>query len=374
MALAISLFGALAIMQVYVGSEGSKRAAGSLAEAQSGGVAAVFSIEREVQKAGMGFAHGSALGCIVRSNLPSNFNDHPLQPVSIIPSGAGQTHASNLWGIPPGDADSDMLAVAAGSASVMAEGAVLKKTEAPAATTFTLSNTTGVTVGDYLLIAERDKQCTLTTVAQAPSANGQVLVSNAGAASYSLSAAVLHLGRSPEFVVFAVRNGNLTRCDFLISDCSDSSKTTDTRVWVPIANDVVALRAQYGIDTATTFSADSKVIDLYCRSRVASGATCAAADTGLTAPGANLASHVERACDWARIPIVQVALVTRSGGIEKENVSPATLKLWPDSAVAPTTTGPEWTVPDRKYRYRVTYSASALRNMVWMKAGVAPSC
>ena len=36
-ALVISLMGALAIMQIYVGSETGKRATGSLAEAQSGG-------------------------------------------------------------------------------------------------------------------------------------------------------------------------------------------------------------------------------------------------------------------------------------------------------------------------------------------------
>ena len=386
-ALVISLLGALGIMQIYVGSEAGKRSTGSLAEAQSGGIVAIYGIEREIQKAGMGLMHAAALGCVIRTNLGSGFDNIPLQPLTIIPAGASATHASNLWGIPPGDANSDMLAIATGSASTMVEGTTLKIATAPAATTYRLSNTAGIVTGDYLLITEKNKACTLTAVAATPNSNGDVMVTNGGAEAYSLSAAVLHLGRStevlpperstesPEFAVYAVRNGALTRCNFFNDDCADSSKKDDTKVWVPIANDVVALIAQYGVDTTTPFEPDSKTVDTFCKSRLVPGETCPGSDTGYTAPGAISTDHGQRACDWARIPIVQVALVTRSGQAEKEEVSPATLKLWPDvTAVPPTTTGPVWTVPDRHYRYRVTRSATAMRNVVWMKSGTAPSC
>jgi type IV pilus assembly protein PilW len=374
-ALVISLLGALGIMQIYVGSEAGKRATGSLAEAQSGGIVAIYGIEREIQKAGMGMMHAAALGCVIRTNLGSGFDNIPLQPVTIIPAGASATHASNLWGVPPGDANSDMLAIATGSASTMVEGTILKIASAPAATTYRLSNTAGIVTGDYLLITEKNKACTLTTVAATPTSNGEVTVTHGGAEAYSLSAAVLHLGRSPEFAVYAVRNGALTRCDFFLDDCADTSKKDDTKVWVPVANDVVALIAQYGVDTTTPFEPDSKTVDAFCKSRLVPGETCSGSDTGYTSPGAISTDHAQRACDWARIPIVQVALVTRSGQAEKEEVSPASLKLWPDvTAVPPITTGPVWSVPDRHYRYRVTRSATAMRNVVWMKSGTAPSC
>lgn len=373
-ALIISLLGAGAIMQIYGTSEAGKRAAGSLAEAQAGSVVALYSIERELQAAGSGFMHAASLGCILRSGLASGFDNRPLQPVSIVPSGASQTHASNLWKIPPGDAGSDMLAVASGAASIMAEGAVLKTPAGSAATSYTLSNIAGLVVGDYLLVSERNQPCTLTTVAAAPAANGEVMVSHPGAVAYSLSATVFHLGRPPSVAVFAVRNGTLTRCDFLVANCGDSSKTNDRSVWVPVANDVVGLRAQYGVDTASSFNPESKVVDLFCRSRVGASGNCSGSDSGLNAPGANLGDHNERACDWARIPIVRIALVMRSGQYESSEVTPSSIKLWPDSAVAPTTSGPEWTVPDRHYRYRVAASATALRNVVWMRSGTSPSC
>jgi type IV pilus assembly protein PilW len=398
-ALAISLLGALAIMQIYVGSEGSKRAASSLGEAQSGGVIAAYSIEREIQKAGMGFANTAALGCMLRSNLGSGFNNLPLQPISIIPAGAGQGHASNLWNIPPGDAGSDMLAIASGSGSVMTEGGYLKENVASGDSSLPVTviesklgdlskeGAPGVVSGDYLLVAEADKTCTLGRVqgsaggmvtldfqAQAAYGKKQILTPVTGDVPTPTSdsmAYVLNLGQRLDLSVFAVRNGVLTRCDFLANNCSDSSNTDDTAVWTPVANDVVALIAQYGFDT--TFSVRNKTVDLYCKSRVAPGGNCPGSDTGLSAPGANLLDQKERGCDWARIPSVQLAVVTRSGQYEKDEISPASLKLWPDSVSVPTTVGPVWTVQDRHYRYRVTHTTSVLRNVVWM-AGWGASC
>lgn len=365
-ALVISLLGALAIMQIYVGSEAGKRATGSLAEAQSGGLVALFSIERDLQQAGLGFMNLATLGCNVRSNLASNFNNISLQPVTIVPASASQTHPSNLWGVSLGDANSDMIAIATGDASTMVEGALTTVATAVNATTYRLSNVLGISVGDYLLLGESGKDCTLTTVATPPNVNGDVTVTFPGVSAYSISSVAMHLGRLPQLAIYAVRDGALTRCDFLVSRCADSTLVDDSTVWVPVANDVVALVAQYGYDTSTT---SDLTADVYCKTQVSPGPspTCPGADTGLTAPGTSATQSV-RACNWARIPVIQLAVVTRSGQYEKDEVSPATLKLWPDSAVAPITTGPVWTVPDRHYRYRVTHSAVALRNVIWMGA------
>jgi type IV pilus assembly protein PilW len=367
-ALVISLLGALAIMQIYVGSEAGKRATGSLAEAQSGGLVAVFAIERDVQQAGMGFMNLATLGCNVRSNLGSSFDGRPLQPVSIVPAGAAINHASNLWGIPPGDADSDMIAIATGDGSAMVEGALLSVAAPAVSTDFRLSNALSIQTGDYLLLGEAGKDCTFTKALTA-NVNGDVTVDFGSAAAYAINSVAMHLGRTPQLVVYAVRNGTLTRCDFLVSNCANAGSTSDTTVWVPVANDVVALVAQYGVDISVP---SDLTADVYCKSRVTAGGACPSPDTGLTAPGNTSLAQSARACDWARIPVVQLALVSRSGQYEKEEVSPATLKLWPDSAVAPTTTGPDWSVADRHYRYRVTRSAVALRNVIWM--GAQSSC
>ena len=64
---------------------------------------------------------------------------------------------------------------------------------------------------------------------------------------------------------------------------------------------------------------------------------------------------------------MRVAIVARSGLYEKEEVSPATIRLWEDSATPPTTTGPVWTLTadERHYRYKVFQTVVPLRNMIW---------
>ena len=73
------------------------------------------------------------------------------------------------------------------------------------------------------------------------------------------------------------------------------------------------------------------------------------------------------AADWATILALRIGVVSRSGLYEKTEVSPATIKLWPDSAVAPTTTGPVWTLTadERHYRYKVFQTVVPIRNMIW---------
>ena len=48
---------------------------------------------------------------------------------------------------------------------------------------------------------------------------------------------------------YAVRNQNLTVCDYVLNDCGAAANNGDPAIWVPIANNVVSLRAQYGRDT-----------------------------------------------------------------------------------------------------------------------------
>ena len=367
-AVVIGLLGSLAIMEIYVNTEAGKRATSSLTDSQSAGLIALFAIERDLQEAGHSFMNLAALGCTVRANGP--FDNRPLQPVTIIP--ASSTAANNLWGIPAGDAGSDMIAIAYGDSSSMVEGVMVSLTHATGATQYRLSSVYGINAaatGDYLLLAEANKECTLTRATDTDAMNSLVTVNYGGQAEYSPAAVALHLGQGLRLVVYAVRNGTLTRCDFLASDCVNGS-VSDPAIWVPVANDVVALVAQYGVDTSAPMDL---IADASCKSRLDNAApVCPDPDTGATAPGHLGLTQPQRACDWARIPFVQLAVVSRSGQYEKEEVSPATLQLWPDAAVAPTSTGPVWNVPDRHYRYRVAHSIVSLRNVLWM--GVQSSC
>lgn len=361
-ALAIGSIGAIAIMQIYVQGEAGKRAIGSLGEAQSGALVALYQIEREMQRAGLGFQDPHVLGCNIRSNLASALNNRYLQPVSIVPAGAGAGHVANLWGIPPGDAGSDMLVIVAGDGSTLIQGSRLALAAASGAGMVRLNNVGGIRAGDFLLVGEAGTDCTLARATVPPALSGEVNIDHPTVAVYSDRAMVMHLGAAPLFVVYAVRNGTLTRCDFTVANCAGAGQTNDPAVWIPVANDVVALVAQYGFDVSVAVDG---VVDLFCKTSVPPGGACPDPDTGLgAAPGA-APDQASRAGDWARIPIVQVAVVARSGQAERQPVSPATLQLWPDSAVAPTTVGPVWNVPDQHFRYRVARISVALRNVIW---------
>ncbi|MGH8648765.1 MAG: PilW family protein, partial [Burkholderiales bacterium] len=71
--------------------------------------------------------------------------------------------------------------------------------------------------------------------------------------------------------------------------------------------------------------------------------------------------------EWAAVLAIRIAVVARSGLYEKDEVSPATIRLWEDSATSPTTTGPVWTLTsdERHYRYKVFQTVIPLRNMLW---------
>lgn len=362
-ALAIGLIGTLAIMQIYITGETGKRATGSLGEAQSGAMVALYQIEREMQRAGLGILNSQVLGCNIRSNLASVLNNRYLQPVSIVPAGAVATHFTNLWGIPEGDTGSDMIIVVAGDGGTLIEGSRLALDASAGDILLRLNNVRGIRAGDFLLVGEAGSDCTLTRSTTLPALSGEVDIDYPAVTAYTDQAIVMHMGEAPLFAAYAVRNGTLTRCDFAISNCADAGAKNDPMVWIPVANDVVALVAQYGFDTSAP-NPDG-IVDVYCKTRVPPGGVCPSPDTGLgDAPGSD-PSQAVRAGDWSRVPIIQIAVVTRSGQVEKDPVSPATLKLWPDSAVVPTTTGPDWNVPDQHYRYRVARTAVALRNVIW---------
>jgi type IV pilus assembly protein PilW len=368
--LVIALLGSLAIMQIFTVSEGGRRATGALADVQSNLLIGMFSIERDLQQAGMGLANSRALGCIVKANTApfDKLNDKVLAPAAIIPAGEAAGSADNIWGIPPGDADSDMLVVAYSTAANMAEGTPL--TRADAGSPFRLTNVLGIAINDAMLVAQSERECSLGPVQAVNVGTEEVTLSNASGVAYTTAAYAFDLGATPRLVVYAVRDGNLTMCDFMQADCTDAGMTGDPDVWQPLSNDVVALVAHYAWDTSTP---PDMIADTFCKSRLIGGGACPDPDDGTPAAGnTGGLTQTQRACDWTRIPAIRIGLVARSGQYEKEEVSPDTLTLWPDSAVAPTAVGPTWPVADRHYRYRTAYTTVALRNMIWM--GAQTSC
>jgi type IV pilus assembly protein PilW len=357
----IALLATFVMMQVLVNSEAGRRATGGLSDSQTSGLIGLFSIERDLQQAGLGTAAPTtALGCRIRA--AGGLNGKPMSTAMIVPAGAAPGSAENPWGIPQGDPNSDMIVIVYGSPASASEGT--KLTSITSASPYRIETILGIANGEYMLIAEGGTDCTLGQVTATDPADASVSLNYGAGVSYTSTARAHSLGLNPRFVVYAVRNGSLTVCDFLVNDCSAAGSASDADVWVPVASDVVALAAQYGWDTSMV---PDKAVDAYCKSRLTpAGAGCPLGDGGSPAAGHFGLSQNQRACDWRRVLSMRVAIVSRSGQYEKDEVSPASIKLWQDAVVAPTTTGPDFVPPDRHYRYRVANTTVALRNAIWM--------
>ena len=340
-AAAIGLIATVAIFQVFAVFEGQKRTTTSGGEAQTSGTLALFTIERELRQAGYGMNNTDFLGCIIGAwdeKLGTAFL-MLFAPVFII-QGVGST---------PGVAGgSDLISLGYGSADLLPSAVNISQNMAASDSNFRVSNRYGFREGDLLVAAEPGKFCLLSQVSNLSVTLGDtdVIEHKSGkfddpvsgaqkdtrynkpgglGISYTTNGKLFNLGASPVVKAYWAQDGQL-----MVAALGAPA--------APIHDGIVQLQAQYGKDTT-----GDGVVDLYDEVTPATSA------------------------GWAQILSVRIAIVARSGLYEKDVVSPATIRLWDDSAVPPTTTGPVWTLTadERHYRYKVFQTVVPLRNMIW---------
>ena len=367
----IGLLAILIMQTMAVQFSSQKRASSGGADAQNTGMMAMNTLESDIRLGGYGLASLDTLYCNMQTTRV--FNGRRYMPVAIIPDGVAAASPSNLLGIPPGDAGSDIVAVMYGNSSTVIEGAAIS--QLPSTTSYGL-NVSGMNLNDFVMVGQASQPCTVARITGPSPLSSPITVDTAsGAAAYVINSTnVFNLGNQGMTMnVYAIRGGDLTVCDFWTSNCADPAQVApawggpgqaNPAVWVPIANNVVGMRAQYGWDTSAP---PNMTVDAFCRSRLTSAApACPTPDPGTVVPNS--------ACDWTRVAAIRLALVVRSAerGDGNTVVSPANITLWPDSAVAPTTTGPVFAVPSRNYRYKVFQSDIPIRNVIWH--GAEASC
>jgi type IV pilus assembly protein PilW len=143
---------------------------------------------------------------------------------------------------------------------------------------------------------------------------------------------LFNLGETPTIRAYAIRNGNLTVCDYLRADCGDADKTEDMGIWIPIANNIVSLRAEYGRDTDNTPGVETWTQD---------------------AP--------TTACEWARTAALRIAVVARNSQVDKDIVT-AAVPTWRGGVAFDLTGTANW----QNYRYKVFETTVPIRNLPWM--------
>jgi len=335
--IAIGMLAVIIIMQMLLNYEGQKRTTMGGAEAQNAGSIALHGMQREIGQAGFGFSSGDVFGCGMTWSLPSGAaiaTAVPLAPVTVNPAVAV---------IPAGDLNSDTLLVAFGNTLDQPQGNPITQR---AGGSYTVQMPGSFSVGDRVfasaggcaanLVLESITQApptTTTTVSVATGADGNIL---------------FNLGQAPQILAYAVRGGRLTMCDYLVNDCGLDANKGNAAIWVPVADNIVSLKAQYGRDTTAT---PDGVVDAYDQTTPTTDRT-----------------------DWMRIRALRLALVARSAQYESRT-NPATgakecdpvttaQPVWDGSAASAINLGgfADW----QCYRYRVFQTVVPLRNVVWL--------
>jgi type IV pilus assembly protein PilW len=331
----IGMFGVLIMLQVLNVSEEQKRTTTGGNDAMNEGVLALYSIQKDVRMSGFGISDTKILGC--RITLRAGVDLPALAPVVINPGN-----------IPAADANTDSLLVFYSNSYGTPQGDVV------IGAGNTVQTPSAFTVNDWVVVgpAVRPAPCVLTLDRVTNVAGGAVTLASGTAAA--VGATLFNLGQTYRAVGYAIRNGNLTTCDYTVAavDCSVPGS------WNSIADNIVSLRVQYGRDNSAP--AMDGVVDQFDQAT----------------PDPNVTPNT--LCNWSRVSAARMAVVARSALMERDDVTAAGGVLWEGSAAdnpAGSTAAPvvltanaDW----RKYRYRVFQGLVPIRNMNWM--GVVTGC
>jgi type IV pilus assembly protein PilW len=392
-AMAIALIGMIIIFQVFETSEGIKRTTTSGGDAQQNGIIALYNIEADLRNAGMGFNETGYTECRVAGTVlaydsarttpdwATVANPLLLVPVMITAGANAQTP--------------DQLKIFYGSATQVMSAAILAGDMANATSQVLLQSNYGFREGDIVIALQpgSGKNCALMEVT-APSNGGNPALLH-DTTNYNLAWMAGTPVKSPRFnkaggmgVVYTGANtSNATRI-FNLGNLYDASGTVPVLntysvsggnlvvqnefnivppgnpgaglpVSNPIADNVVHLRAQYGLDDGidngsvtyhTNFVANDGIVDRFVS----------------TTPA-----------NWQQVVSIRVAVLARSALPEKPSsgaggvcdATPAA-PTWSGAAEAAgrgfdlsaTVVAPDdW----RCYRYRLFESTIPLRNWIW---------
>jgi len=320
----IAMIGIVIMMEVLITSEQRTRTTNSGNDAISAGAVTLHMLMTDLKQAGYGFNSATALGCNL--TLPTGATV-PLAPVVINP-------ASAL--VPAGDANTDTLLVIIGNGNGQPEG---NSVASVSGSVYTVQAPTSFAAGDRVVATP----CATTALAKVTAITAvNITVDSAQSGATTL----YNLGQAPRIVAYAVHNGALTSCDFMVSDC----RTYNATNWTAVSGNIISLRAQYGRDTnAGTMNGQ---VDTWDQTTPTTG------------------------CGWVRTPAVRIGLLARS--TQYETTIDATTKQRTCEAVTGVT--PAWTGSTgtaaapfvingasdwQCYRYKTFESTAPARNMIW---------
>jgi len=323
----------LVIYQVYEISESQKRTITAGSDAQQNASYSLFVLGRDISMAGNGIASTAAAldQCAILRPIPA-----------LIAKGAT-------------DNDPDTITVLYGGSSSLSTPVPFR---APAtANQYIVSGPVGFSPNDVIAAVQPGTNtCTLSIVngvSGLPNPNGEATLAQtpflgSPATSYSAGSVVVNLGQAASMgrVAYTVdTTGHVLRTQNLLPTAALLSPA-------PVVNDVVNLKAQYGVDT----NCDGVLTWM-----PPTGTWSAASVQALPATGC-----VPGVPSLRQIRAVRISIVTRSGQCEKQVVTPGPLLMLDDTVSMALSNDPnDLNCDDRHYRYKILETAVPLRNALW---------
>ena len=381
-ALVIGMLATIVVLQLFTDSENRNRTSSGSADAQSNGLMTLYQMQSNIQRAGYGINSTSLLNC--NATWKINAIDDISIPVTLAPVVINPKDAAGKLKIPAGDDNTDVLVVMFGNGNSQPEGNGI---DATAGTIYTVKNPSMFAVGDRVLAAPSatpDACVGSNLIMDRITATAALTVTSANAGIVAAAPILYNLGpgpngpnatpsaamptNGPTVLVYAVRKGSLTVCDFTIDDCSKDSNKGLVSAWVPVASNIVSMRALYWRDNSAAWN----------------GATPADIVIDQAQPAS--------ACDWARVKAINLMLVARSDEREKTRIDPPNsgevTRLASEVAAGNTAPAPTWSIAAlnaataativlgsdtgtnarewRYYRYKPFQAFIPLRNITWM--------
>lgn len=351
--LLIGLVATLAISNLFSGFEARKRMISGGADAQSGGVMALYYMQRDAQNAGFGLplynsTDPSPLLCPINTSISQGGVVINLSPVVIVDGGAGSDIVRIRYGSP-----------ASGGASVRATGNM----NAPDLS----GRLIGCQVNDVVLFHQTptNPNCSL---ARIQSLRADRTISALTELNTAPTASPVIILNGADWVRFSCL-GAWNQYEYTVNDAQELTRSGGTpgtmpfpsSTPVPVTSDIVAMQAQYGVATTVDPAAASATAAGFLN-RVDQWVDA----TGNFGPGITL-------LDRNRIRAIRIAVIARDGNLQKNIVSQvcsgiapglSRVCIWRADAVPSNvdlSALPNW----QRYRYRTFEVTIPLRNVIW---------
>lgn len=346
-AVAIGMIGILIITQAYLTSDKFNRATLGEGGAQTNGLIALFTVERDARLSGYGIASSGALGCGQIYWYYDPDYGPPINPSSPLPTLTLAPVLITSDTTAPVDVEPQKITFMFSTDAERMMPTQITSFKAPSSEV-TVDGTAGFADGDIVLLVGASG-CTLGKITQVQ-AGPQKLQLNPGVSApynppawgsfpttYASGDSILNLG-NPVVREYSIVNNKLRVVDALLQAAGASAQD--------LVDGIVDMRAQYGHD-----SDGNGAVDTW-----------------------NSVTPTTSA-NWEKVLAIRIAILTRIGNYEKPTVAGGDCDA---TTATPTWTGSGITggafakldfattsSQDRCYRYRVFETTVPLRNMIW---------